>query len=102
MSPTPALRTAAAGLSFGDEGADTLGGLDEMAIGEVRVGRGRSVAPMSEQLTDLGPVLASHDGLAGWGVIAATFVGPFPAKRCSAGPFLSSDRTQRLARRSLV
>ena len=55
-------------IAFGDEAADALGGLDEMAVGQMCVAGGRAVATVPEQLADLGQVLAADDGLAGHGV----------------------------------
>lgn len=56
------------GHCLGDETADALGGLDEVAVGQVGVARCRAVAPVAEQLADLGQVLAGHDGVARYGV----------------------------------
>ena len=56
------------GHRLGDETADALGSLDEVAVGQVGVARRRAVTPVAEQLADLGQVLAGHGGVARYGM----------------------------------
>ncbi len=61
----PLLPDGLPGHRLGDESADALGGLDKMTVGQVGVARHRAVAPVADQLADLGQVLPGHNGVVG-------------------------------------